>query len=222
MSDVSNAIAALRSGALVVLPTDTVYGLAAAWDSPVGVRRVFAAKGRDDERPAGVLFASVDAVRGALPDLDRPTMRVLEALLPGPYTFVVETAVPRPRGVGTDDSLGVRVPAHPPLLEFLAALGTPLVATSANVSGLPDAIALDEVDPTVLAHCVAALDFGEPAGGVACLTAGAPSRSGASQRGIASTVVDLRPLAQGGRALVLREGSVPANDVLEQIEKALQ
>lgn len=220
-SGVAALRAALAAGAILGVPTDTVYGLAAAWDSPVGVRRVFAAKGRDEARPAAVLFASVEALRGALPDLDRPTMQVLEALLPGPYTFVVGTAVLRPRGVGTDDSVGVRVPEHPPLLRFLEALGTPLAATSANISGGPDAMDIDDVDVALLAHCVAALDFEVPAGGVASPATGAPPRAGGSRRGIASTVVDLRPLAEGGRALVLREGAVSAIDVIEQIRKAL-
>jgi len=81
--------AALDAGAVVGVPTDTVYGLAARWDSPAGVRALFLAKGRAPERPVAVAFASVGAVRTALPDLTPDATRVLEALLPGPFTFVV-------------------------------------------------------------------------------------------------------------------------------------
>lgn len=200
----------LAAGGILGVPTDTVYGLATAWNSPAGVRRLFAAKGRDEERPLAVLFPSVDAVRAALPDLDPRAAQVLEALLPGPYTFVVGTAVERPHLVGTDDSLGVRVPAHPPLLALLTVLGTPLAASSANPSGGSDAATVDHADPLLLAHCIAAVDFGE-ASGVA-----------AGSTGVASTVIDLRPLFAGEQAVVLREGAVPTGVVMERIVTALR
>ena len=225
------------------MPTDTVYGLAAAWNSPAGVRRLFAAKGRDEERPLAVLFPSVDAVLAALPDLDPRAVRVLQALLPGPYTFVVATAVERPHLVGTEDSLGVRVPAYPPLLALLAALDTPLAATSANPSGGLDAATADDVDPPLLAHCIAAVDLGEASGAVtgvagdlayskpaaaapcgaadtvtACTVAAGTAAAAAPT---ASTVVDLRPLGASGRAVVLREGAVPTRVVLERIATVL-
>ncbi|GAB4254525.1 MAG: hypothetical protein Kow00122_12630 [Thermoleophilia bacterium] len=195
---------ALERGAVLGVPTDTVYGLAAAWSSSAGVRRVFAAKGRGEERPVAVLFPSVAEVRAALPDLADSAARVLGALLPGPYTFVVATAVPRPPLVGTPDSLGVRVPDHPPLLDLLGALDVPLAATSANLSGQPEAATAAEAAPNVLAHCTAALSLGKP-------PAGRPS-----------TVVDLRPLATGGTPVVLREGAVPAVEVLARIQAALR
>jgi tRNA threonylcarbamoyl adenosine modification protein (Sua5/YciO/YrdC/YwlC family) len=198
---------ALHTGALLGVPTDTVYGLAAAWRSGPGVRRLFQAKGRGDEAPVAVLFASVAALRESLPDLDPTAERVLQALLPGPYTFIVATSVPRPPRVGTPDSLGVRVPAYPPLLRLLEALGVPLAATSANFSGRPDPATLDEADPCLLAHCACGL--------------AAPAGSGASPTGIASTVVDLRPLAGGEAARVLREGAVPAGEALGLIAALL-
>jgi tRNA threonylcarbamoyl adenosine modification protein (Sua5/YciO/YrdC/YwlC family) len=193
---------ALHAGAIVGLPTDTVYGLAAAWDSREGVGRLFSAKGRGETQPVAVLFASVEAVRGALPDLEAGAARVLEALLPGPFTFVVATAAPRPPLVGTEDSLGIRVPDHPPLLHFLDSLGFAVAATSANVSGQPAATSLTDVDPAVLAYCSAALVSGE----------------GLHLKGTASTVVDLRPLSQGGRPVIIREGAVTADEVLHRID----
>lgn len=200
---------ALEAGAVIGVPTDTVYGLAARWDSQPGVRRLFAAKGRDHEQPVAVLFASVGAVRTALPDLDRPSAQVLEALLPGPFTFVVATSVPRPARVGTADSLGVRVPDHPALLELLASLGTALAATSANLSGEQEAATLAAVDPSVLAHC--SIAFADP-------DSGRGSGAGPEDRPVAaSTVVDLRPLSAGGAPIILREGAVAGTEVLGQI-----
>ncbi|MCZ7663351.1 MAG: L-threonylcarbamoyladenylate synthase [Thermoleophilia bacterium] len=193
---------ALERGAVIGLPTDTVYGLAASWNSATGVRRLFAAKGRAEERPVAVLFPSAGAIFELLPDVGDAVARVLRALLPGPYTFVVSTSIARPPLVGTPDSLGVRVPAHPPLLELLARLGVPLAATSANLSGGSDPADLHEVDPRVLMHSAAALDLG------------------ARPAGRPSTVVDLRPLLQGRTPLVLREGTAPAAELLARIAAA--
>jgi release factor glutamine methyltransferase len=197
---------ALGEGAIFGVPTDTVYGVAASWDSPAGVEALFAAKGRQPGQSIAVLFPSVDAVRQALPDLSDRSLAVLRALLPGPYTFIVETGVPRPRMVGTADSLGVRVPAHPGLLQLVHSLGLPLAATSANPSGEPDAATLDEVDPLLLAHCSAAFALDAQTG-----------ERPAALRLPASTVVDLRPLDAGGAPVVVREGAVPASEVVERI-----
>lgn len=200
-AEVDALVAALRAGAVIGLPTDTVYGLAAAWDSREGVRRLFLAKGRDEAQPVAVLFPSVQAVCEHLSDLDVKTVRVLEALLPGPFTFVVHTAVPRPARVGTEDSLGVRVPDHPPLLRLLESLGMAVAATSANLSGQPAAAICEEVAEEVLAHCAAAL----------------VTREAVDVRSAASTVVDLRPLARGEEPIVLREGAVEREEVLARI-----
>jgi release factor glutamine methyltransferase len=213
--------AALDAGAVLGVPTDTVYGIAARWDLAAGINRLFTAKRRAPEQPVAVLFPSVEAIGEALPDLDPAAARVLAALLPGPYTFVVATAVPRPDRVGTPDSLGLRMPDHPALLRLLAEVGVPLAATSANLTGYPDAATVEQVDPLVLAHCSAAIVAGpRPAGA----TGGAlPDSAGtaATAGGVASTVVDLRPLSQGGEALVLREGAVHRDEALRRIHTVL-
>jgi release factor glutamine methyltransferase len=202
---------ALGIGAIIGLPTDTVYGVAARWDSAAGVRRLFSAKGRPPEQPVQVLFSSVRAIAEALPDLDPVAGRVLEALLPGPFTFIVRTEVPRPENVGTADSLGVRVPDHAGLLALLALLDAPLAASSANRSGGRNPGSLAEADPTVLAHCSVAFD--DPT----YLTLGSSVSSPHDGRSLPSTVVDLRPLSSGGTPTVIREGAVPAVEVLRRI-----
>ena len=194
--------AALRAGALVGVPTDTVYGLAAAWDSATGVRELFAVKGRGEHNPVAAIFASVASVRESLPDLDPVAARVLESLLPGPYTFVVATAVPRPFLVGTEDSLGVRVPDHPPLLALLASLGTAIAATSANSHRGARARRPGRGRPRT-------------AGPVHRGLRRVIGRSVVA--GVASTVVDLRPLERGGAPIVLREGAVASADARVRI-----
>jgi release factor glutamine methyltransferase len=196
-------VSALGAGAVIGVPTDTVYGIAARWDSQAGVQRLFAAKGRAPQQSLAVIFPSVAAVLSRLPDLDTLSVRVMEALLPGPYTFVVATSVPRPPLVGTADSIGVRVPDHPTLLEFLAFLGTPMATTSANLSGGKEAWAAAEVEPSILAHCSVAFTVPWPAP-----EAGLPT---------ASTVVDLRPLADGDPPVILREGAVGGAERLRRV-----
>lgn len=210
LEQTSALAAALASGAIVGIPTDTVYGLAAAWDSTAGVRNLFIAKGRGREKPVAVLFASVSAACEALQDLSSETVRVLEALLPGPYTFVVSTSVERAPLVGDADSLGIRVPDCPELLAFLERLKVPLAATSANLTGAPDPPSVCEVDPHVLAHCALAL---VASAGGSRLSSAVPEDARAS----ASTVVDLRPLDRGGGPIVLREGAVRKDEVLGRI-----
>jgi release factor glutamine methyltransferase len=211
---------ALEAGAIIGIPTDTVYGLAAHWGSAAGVRALFAAKGRSEEQPVAALFASVDHVKRALPDLEPSAAKVMEALLPGPYTFVVATQVTRAPLVGTADSLGVRVPAHPALLKVIESLGTPLAATSANATGESDAATLADADPMVLSHC--SVVFVVPAAwapGASPASQGAEEGAGevAGVAGVASTVVDIRPLATGAAPVILREGTVPGLQVLERI-----
>lgn len=191
----------LSAGGILGVPTDTVYGLAAAWDCARGMQALREAKGRDEGKPFQVLFPSVDVVTESLPDLSSAAAHILEVLLPGPYTFVVATKVPQPTSLGSEGSLGIRVPDHPELLALLAALDVPLAATSANVSGESEARDPEEVPGEVAAACAALLE----------------AQAAAPPRGSASTVVDLRPVDAGGTALVLREGAVAGDEVLERI-----
>ena len=213
---------ALVAGAIVGIPTDTVYGIAARWDSKEGINRLFTAKGRPASLPVAVLFSSVEQVLANLPDLDEKTMQVLRALLPGPYTFVVATTVPRPPLVGTEDSLGVRVPDCPAVLDLIERLGTPLAASSANPSGQPDVRSSKEVDPFVLAHCSVALELPDKRAVPGDTDeAGRRADEVSKIRPRASTVVDLRPLGKGGAPVVLREGAVPAALVSKKIAELL-
>ena len=91
---------------------------------------------------------------------------------------------------------------HPDLLSLLAAIDMPLALTSANRSGFPDVAAAEQVDPLLLAHCSLAIG---------------PAPGSVVVAGVASTVVDLRPLAAGGEPVVLREGAVCGTEVLGRI-----
>ena len=196
MSEVEVAIDALRAGGLAVIPTDTVYGLAADGRSEDAARALYAVKGRDAIQPTALLFASVDALEEHVPGLPARARAIVRAVLPGPLTLVL----PNPEGrfgwlnERRPDAIGVRVPAVAgPGREVLAALGV-LVATSANLPGRPDPQRADDV-PAEIRSAVAAVVDGGPL------------------HGTPSTVVDLT----GAAPVVLREGAVPAEELLARL-----
>ena len=136
------AVAALRAGRAVILPTDTVYGLCAL---PAHEDVLYELKGRDRSKPFALLAADVDGLRAVVPGLDRA---VLERYLPGPYTLVV-------------GSVGVRVPELPPSAEEVVRAVGVVAATSANHAGGPDPRRVDEIPEEMRAACGAIVDGGE-------------------------------------------------------------
>jgi L-threonylcarbamoyladenylate synthase len=131
------AAEALARGALVVLPTDTVYGVAARPDLPEATARVFAAKGRPRDLTLPVLVADAGAA-GLAGSLDGRALSLAQRFWPGPLTLVVprtEASTPWDLGEGRD-TVGLRVPDHRWTRSLLEETG-PLAVTSANLSGEP-------------------------------------------------------------------------------------
>jgi L-threonylcarbamoyladenylate synthase len=193
---VADAVAAVRAGGLVVLPTDTVYGLACSPYREGPVRALSDLKGRMAEQPIALLAASVDVLLECLPELRGRNAVTARALLPGPYTLVLPNPARRFPWLagGRPETIGVRVPTLVGVSrELLDEVGA-LAATSANLHGGPDPRRLEDVSEELLRGTVA-LDGGE-------------------LPGTPSTVLDLT----GPEPLVLREGAVPAADALARVE----
>src|SRR2546422_665740 len=112
---VEEAVAALRAGLPVVLPTDTVYGLSANPYSEESVRRAYRLKGREDQQPSALLASDVDMLLECLPELRGRVGPILRSLLPGPLTLVVPNPARRYRWLtgSRPDTIGVRVPKLP-------------------------------------------------------------------------------------------------------------
>lgn len=194
-------IAALRRGEPVILPTDTVYGLAGSAARPAHTERVYALKGRRAEQPTALLTGDVDALLACLPELRGRFEPVLRALLPGPYTLVLPNPAERFRWVAgvRPTAIGVRVPDLPePARRVLDAV-TCVVATSANEPGGPSPRTLADVPERIRAGCGAELDVGP-------------------LPGTPSTVLDLT----GPDPAVLREGAVPAGEAVARARDALK
>jgi L-threonylcarbamoyladenylate synthase len=193
-------VAAIRAGRLVVLPTDTVYGLAADGRSEPAATALYAAKGRPSVQPTALLFATVERLVAEVPELDESSVAVARALLPGPLTLVLPNPGRRFAWLNAErpEAIGVRVPALAgPGGDVLAAVGV-LVATSANLPGGPDPRRLADVPAELAGAVVARLDGGE-------------------LPGVPSTVVDVT----GGEPTVLREGAVATAVVVARIRDAV-
>ena len=199
-ADVAAAVAALRAGELAIVPTDTVYGLAADARSEAAVRRLYRAKGRHEPQPTAIVAASVEHLAECLPELDPRAAAVARALLPGPYTLVVANPARRYPWLTGDrpETLGLRVPdVGGPGRGVLEGAGA-IAATSANLPGGPDPHRLEDVPPELRAAAAAVVDGGE-------------------LPGTPSTVVDLT----GPEPRVVREGAVPAAEALQAIGSVL-
>jgi L-threonylcarbamoyladenylate synthase len=179
----------LARGGVAVFPADTVYGLACDPLCREAVQRLYELKGRPPERPAAVMFFALQAALDALPELGARERAALQALLPGPLTLLLPNPRLRFPLAGGSDTLGIRVPLLPERLAALRAVRRPVMQSSANLSGGPEARRLTEIPPELLAGADLTIDGGE-------------------LPGTASTVLDLRDYERRGEWKIVREGPV--------------
>ncbi len=184
---VAAAALAVQRGQLVVLPTDTVYGVGADAFTPAAVRRLLAAKGRGREMPPPVLISAattLDALAVGVPSYARA---LVEELWPGPLTLVCRQQPSLVWDLGdTRGTVAVRMPDHDVALELLGRTG-PMAVSSANRSGLPAATDADAAEEMLGGAVEVLLDAGKSPGAEA------------------STIVDVT----GDTGRVLRLGAVP-------------
>ena len=181
----------VAAGGVALFPSDGVYGLACDPLDRAGIERIYRLKGRDEGKPAAVMYFDQLAMREVLGQLGPRSAAAVAELLPGPVTLVLPNPERRyPLACrGTPERLGVRLIEGP-----LAGMPRPIFQTSANRSGQPAAASFDAVDPGIVEGVDVAID-------------------GGTLPGLASTVVDLTPLDDGGRWKVLREGALGTADL---------
>ncbi|MEP6892769.1 MAG: L-threonylcarbamoyladenylate synthase [Gaiellaceae bacterium] len=196
MSD--EAVAAIRAGRVVVLPTDTVYGLVADACEPAACDALYALKGRDAGQPSALVAASVGVLLSHVPEL---AVDIVRALLPGPFTLVLPNPAQRFAWLCGEDpsALGVRVPAFDgPGKAVLNEVGV-VVATSANLPGGSEPRRLDDVPAALRLAAAAVVEGGE-------------------LPGIPSTVLDLT----GAAPRVIRDGAGDAAAALAIVSRLLR
>jgi L-threonylcarbamoyladenylate synthase len=177
----------IAAGGVAVFPADTVYGLACDPEAGAAVARLYALKGRPPTQPSAVMFFDVALALRALPGLGARTRVLLERLLPGGVTLLLPNRGGRyPLACGADPhTLGLRVPAT----SVLAGVTVPVLQSSANLSGGPDARRLEDVPAAIREGADLLVDAGE-------------------LPGTPSTVIDLRRFEATGEWAVVRAGAV--------------
>jgi L-threonylcarbamoyladenylate synthase len=200
VGDVELVIDAVKAGEPVLLPTDTVYGLATSADREDYATRVYRLKGRDVIQPTALLASSIEQLFGCVPELRGRSDVIVRTLLPGPYTLILPNPARRFRwltGVRTD-AIGVRVPELPELARQVVDAAGCVMATSANDPGGPNPASLDDVPQRIREAVAAELDLGP-------------------LPGTPSTVIDFTR----DEPFVIRDGAAPAADAIARVQSAL-
>ena len=204
--NVSRAVAWLRSGEVIGLPTETVYGLAADASNADAVTKIFSAKGRPVDHPLIVHVASADAAKAWAADWPDAADKLANAFWPGPMTLIVKRAAHVLDAVtGGQDTVGLRVPSHPVAQQVLQAFSVEyqgLAAPSANQFG--------QVSPTTAAHVVT--EFPDR---LLMVLDGGPC-----EIGVESTIIDVSGRSGAG-VRVLRPGRVRASEIEKVLGAAL-
>ncbi len=204
LAGMRHARQAIARGELVVLPTDTVYGIAADAFSPAAVQRLLDAKGRGRDMPPPVLVAGQDMLAALVEEIPAPVQQLVDAFWPGGLTIVLPAQPSLTWDLG--DTLGtvaVRMPDQRIALELLAETG-PLAVSSANLTGRDAAIIASDAQEMLGESVAVYLEQGYSENGVPSTIIDATSLVGAAQ--------DETPLVR-----ILREGAVTR----EQLEEVL-
>ncbi len=193
----TTALEVLRSDEVVAFPTDTVYGVGAYAFHSEAVQRLYVAKGRSEEKAIPLLIAKADDLSLVASEVSDIVRWLAARFWPGGLTLVVPRHPRVLTAVSPGPTVAVRMPAHPFVLDLIAALGAPLAATSANISGQPS--------PTTAAEVVAQLG-----GRIPLILDGGPCPGG-----IPSTVVDVTV----DPPVVLRHGAISADIILDALRE---
>jgi tRNA threonylcarbamoyl adenosine modification protein (Sua5/YciO/YrdC/YwlC family) len=187
------AAGAVRAGQLVVLPTDTVYGLGCDAFSPVAVQGLLDAKGRGRDMPVPVLVGSWSTVDGLVLGVPPQARKLIEAFWPGGLSLVLRHAPSLAWDLGdTRGTVMLRMPLHPVALELLRDIG-PMAVSSANRSGQPAPVTVEQAREQLAERVTLYLD------------------GGPSGEPVPSTIVDLT----GDDPVLLREGAISAAEIGE-------
>ena len=183
---IAAAISALKGGRLVVMPTDTVYGIGADAFDGSAVAALLAAKGRGRDMPVPVLVGSWHTIQGLVYTVPNSAKELIRAFWPGALSLVVRQAPSLAWDLGdANGTVMLRMPLHPVAIELLRAVG-PMAVSSANISGRPAAVTADQARDQLGDLVDVYLD------------------SGPAEQQSASTIVDLT----GAHPRVLRQGPV--------------
>ncbi|RKU13218.1 threonylcarbamoyl-AMP synthase [Candidatus Poribacteria bacterium] len=158
------AVQCLKSGGIIAIPTDTVYGLGADPFNADAVQRLYTIKGRPDGKPIPLVLSSVDDVHRVAQNLPDYFFHLTDRFWPGGLTIIVEAKNLLPVLTADGNTVGVRIPDNPLLLKILQAFGGPAAITSANLSGEPPASSVQEIGEELTSRIDVIVDGGKTPG----------------------------------------------------------
>jgi tRNA threonylcarbamoyl adenosine modification protein (Sua5/YciO/YrdC/YwlC family) len=192
---IDEAVNAISRGGLVVLPTDTVYGIGADAFDAEAVAALLAAKGRGRQMPPPVLVPDARTLDGLATDVPDAARRLVEAFWPGGFTIILRAQPSLAWDLGeTHGTVALRMPDHPAALALLRRTG-PLAVSSANATGRPAALGVDDAQAQLGDAVTVYLDGGAAPGGVASTIVDATSDTLRVVRQGAVTLEQLREVA---------------------------
>ncbi len=165
LSALNHAIKILENNGIVAFPTDTVYGLGAMVFQPLGIKRLFLAKGRENTQAVPVLLGNVEDITIVTEYPGQAVHRLAGRFWPGPLTLVLPRRSIIPKLIAPTPTIGVRIPNHPVAIKLLKRTG-PLAVTSANLSGGENAHTAEEVLAQLDGRVDLILDGGRTPGGI--------------------------------------------------------
>jgi L-threonylcarbamoyladenylate synthase len=187
----SQAINCVQSGGLIVIPTDTVYGLGCSLFNSESISSLYGLKGRDTAKAIAVMLAEPGQIASVADQFSKQTLRLAETFWPGALTLVVKKHPSIPAVLSSLPTVGVRIPDYPFVQELIRKTG-PMAVTSANLAGQPSATNI----PAVLEQLGDQIDL--------------YIDGGTAPGGLSSTVVD----CTGEQPVILREGPISLEQIL--------
>lgn len=148
MDSIQKAAEILKNGGIVIFPTDTAFGIGCRIDDEKAVERLFALRKRPVSKATPVLASSLDMLRPFLQPIDEEIEeKLIQPYWPGGLTIVLRCLTQKvPAMVRNEDTLGVRVPNHPEVLQLIEKVGVPIIGTSANFAGEATPYRFEDLD----------------------------------------------------------------------------
>ena len=192
-NELNRTVQVLKGGGIVIFPTETVYGIVANAFDKKAVEKIYEVKNRPGEKPLSIMVSGIDEIEKYAIISNNIERKIIESFMPGPITVILK----KKPGVfdyisSGKDTIGVRIPDNKIVLEILKKLQLPIVAPSANISGLPSGVDLKDILKDFYGKVDVCIDGGK------------------AKLGEASTIVEVAD----GKTVILRQGKI----TLEEIE----
>lgn len=191
----NNVVDVIENGGLVIMPTDTIYGIIGDATNEDVIKKVFNLKKREGSKAMLMLVSDIDMLKEYVTDISDDEQKLIESFWPGPLTIIFKKKNVSDLLTGGLDTVGIRCPNDERLLNIIMKLGRPILSTSVNVSGDLQAISIDVIDESILSNVDYVIDDGE------C-------------NKVASTIV----VVNDGNFKVLRDGEIKEKDIINVLE----